>query len=266
MKDSLLIVPYYATNRVTLYHGDSLEILPRFDPGQIDLLLTDTPFAVSKAGSVHKMARAHGGEKVGRIGRRLDFFEGDTDWASMTALVRRVIGLSASLLAPHGSLYVWTGHRIFGGLVEDLEGAGWSTRFLVWAKAHPVPPPPGAGWPSGAELCLYAYRSGRKWRYTPRDVPRSNVFVADAFRHGQPGKTGHPTQKPLGVIDPLLLASTDPDDLVLDPFCGSGTTLVSALRHGRRAIGIERDERYCEMAARRLQAEEPAYDLRQEAA
>jgi site-specific DNA-methyltransferase (adenine-specific) len=76
--------------------------------------------------------------------------------------------------------------------------------------------------------------------------------MADSYRYGAPGKTGHPTQKPLPTITPLILVSTEPGDLVLDIFAGSGTTLVAAKANGRRAIGIEVNEEYAEMAADRL--------------
>ena len=78
------------------------------------------------------------------------------------------------------------------------------------------------------------------------------MFVADSFRHGQPGKVDHPTQKPERIIRQLVTASTRPGDVVLDPFAGSGTTLVVAKATGRRAIGIEIEERYCEIAAKRM--------------
>ena len=84
---------------------------------------------------------------------------------------------------------------------------------------------------------------------------KSNVLSQDAYRFGKPGKVDHPTQKPLGCISPLIYASSFKGDLILDPCVGSGTTLRAAKDLSRRAIGIEIEERYCEIAANRLAQE-----------
>jgi site-specific DNA-methyltransferase (adenine-specific) len=81
------------------------------------------------------------------------------------------------------------------------------------------------------------------------------VLSADNFRHGQPGKLGHPTQKPISIIAPLIRCSASEGEVVLDPFMGSGTTLRAAKDLGRKAIGIEIEERYCEIAAKRMAQE-----------
>jgi site-specific DNA-methyltransferase (adenine-specific) len=224
----------------TLYLGDCREILPTLNA--VDAIVTDPPYSVSVKGSAHV-------SRPGKGTRILDFFAGDDDWAAMTAIVTEAASLAIQKLAPHGSMYWWCGHRQFNALTSLFEQAGFSTRFLVWSKTCPSPAPPGSGWPSAAELCLYAYRAGR----TFNGSPKSSVLVSDSYRFGQPGKVAHPTQKPFGVIDPLLLASTNLEDLVLDCFMGSGTTGVACVNLGRRFIGIEREPSYFDIACRRIE-------------
>jgi site-specific DNA-methyltransferase (adenine-specific) len=231
--------PYYERDGITIWHGDCREILPTI--GVVDLVVTDPPYAVSVEGSTQR-------GKPGKGSRNLDFFEGDADWPAMIARVTESLGLAADALKPTGSLYAWVGHRQFGPVTTLLEERGFSTRFIVWSKDCPPPAAPNSGWVSAAELCLYGYRAGRTWN----DAQRSNVLTSDSYRYGQPGKVAHPTQKPLSVMRTPMLASSAEGDLVLDPFAGSGTTLVSALESNRRAIGIEIEERYCEIAAKRL--------------
>jgi DNA modification methylase len=238
-----------------LIQGDCLEVLPTLAAGCVDMVLTDPPYAVSNEGMWH----------IGRPGkgkRRFDFFEGDADWAGMVDVVRLACRLSLPAMSKAASAYWYVGHREFGPVVDIYEAAGWTTRFLVWAKAAPSPPPPGSGWPSGAELCVYAYRPGRTWNHDGRNPPPNSVIVADSYRHGQPGKVDHPTQKPETVLLPIIKASSPIGGVVLDCFAGSGSIGVAALRLGRRFIGIEKDEKYAAIARERLQAETQGLSLR----
>lgn len=241
--------PTWATSdgSVRLYLADCLDVLPQFEAGSIDAVVTDPPYSVSVAGSVH--VRQNGAR------RHFDFFDEDQNWELMIETILEAAGKARAISTEIASHYWWCGHRQIGRLAAVYENLGWKTRFLVWAKACPAPPPPWSGWPSGAELCLYAFPLNRKWRLAPRDVPRSNVFVADAYRYGQPGKVDHPTQKPMTVIEPLLTASTDAGDTALDCFMGSGTTGVVCVRTRRRFIGVEKEPRYFEIAVKRIEAE-----------
>lgn len=236
-----------ADGSIKLFCADCLTILPTLEAGSVDAVVTDPPYSVSEAGSVH----------VGRNGdkRNLDFFEDDRDWERMTEIVLEAAGHCRHVTNDKASHYWWCGHRQIGRLLSTYETQGWRTRFLVWSKKCPAPPPPWSGWPSGAELCLYAYRPGRKWMFAPADVPRSNVFVADSYRHGQPGKVDHPTQKPTKIILPLVEASSATGDLILDPFMGSGTTGVACIRTGRKFLGIEKEPKYFDIACKRIEAE-----------
>ena len=174
--------PYYEDDAVTIYHGDSREIE---DVIQADVMLTDPPYSLS--------VETDHTNKPGRGTRRLNFFDGDTDWDTMTDEIVQVV---AHMKIDVFAAYVWCGHRQFGPLVERFERDGWKTRPLVWRKACPVPAPPGVGWDSAVELCVYAFRAGRAW-LPPTGTKVPNVIDADSYRHGQPGKVAHPTQKPI---------------------------------------------------------------------
>ena len=89
----------------------------------------------------------------------------------------------------------------------------------------------------------------------------NNVIDVDSFRYGQPGKVDHPTQKPLATITPLLTVSTLRGETILDPFMGSGTTGVAAVKLGRKFIGIEIEPKYFDIAVRRIQAALDAPDM-----
>lgn len=229
----------YLAEGVTLYQGDCREILPSL--GQFDAVVTDPPYAVSLSGSSSQFKKL-----PGQGTRKLAFFEGDDDWKSMTDLVIDAINITIN--PKPLSVYVWCGHRQFGAIQDLLSANGYSTRFLVWSKLCPAPAPPGAGYQSGAELCVYGYLPGRKFR---RGV-FNNVIVADSYRYGQPGKVDHPTQKPMETVYPLISISTDHNDAVLDPFMGSGTTGVAAVKLGRKFTGIELEPKYFDIACRRI--------------
>lgn len=235
------MTPYYEHAGITIYHGDCRDILPTL--GKFDLCLTDPPYSISVT-SDHE-------NKKGKGKRRLNFFKGDLDWKAMTEFVHdRVCDIAG--MAP--SIYIWCSHRQFGGIVSVLESKGYKTRPIVWRKKCPVPAPPGVGYDSAVELCVYAFINGRKW------VPKTgtkcpNVIDADSYRNGMPGKVDHPTQKPLETAKIPILYSTETCDAIIDPFMGSGTTLVAAKELGRKAVGIEIEEKYCEIAAKRLSQE-----------
>ncbi len=221
----------------TLILGDCREVLPGI--GRVDAVVTDPPYAVSIAGSINISPKGT---------RRFDFFAGDSDWATMNALVGAAITQSIEL-NPF-TFAIWCGHRQIGFLVEAMESAGFSTRMLYWRKKCPAPMPPGSGWATAIESCVYAYKPGRFWGGGQYDV---NIFDCDNYRHGQPDKVDHPTQKPLQLIIWQVEKIAAPASTILDPFMGSGTTGVACARLGRKFIGIEIHEPYFDIACRRIE-------------
>lgn len=228
-----------------LYQGDCLSIMPTL--GAVDAVVTDPPYSVSLGGSSGSFTR-----KGNKGTRNFNFFAGDDDWESMTALVREAVSLAIN--SSPRSVVVWCGHRQFGSIINDLEASGYKTRPIIWRKLCPPPAPPNAGFASGAEMAVYGYLPGRPWNGIGNE---SNVFLADGYRHGNPGKVAHPTQKPLSLIEWNLRCLSNKNQTVLDCFLGSGTTLVACAKLGRKGIGIEIDPDYFDIACERVQK---AYD------
>ena len=221
-----------------LWHGDCREVLPLLP--RFDAVIGDPPYSVSVAGQ----------KVVGLPGkgiRNLDFFQGDSDWHAMTAIVVEAYRLAIESLPK--TVIAWCGHRQIGPLTDMLEDAGYNTRLLFWSKKCPPPSPPGAGFAQSVEQAVYGYLPGRAWNGGQYDF---NRFDADSYRHGQPGKEEHPTQKPLNLMNWNVDKLTDTGQIVLDPFMGSGTTGVACVQLGRQFIGIERERKYFDIACERI--------------
>jgi len=233
-----MLEPYYQHDGQTIYHGDCREILPELEP--VDLVLADPPYSIS-GGGVHK-------NLPGKGSRKLDFFDCDFDWERMTATVVESIGMCLEL-AP--TIFCFCGHRQFGGIVDLLERKGFKTRPFGWEKMCPIPSPPHTGFDSAFELAVVGTVAGRIWNPLPGDKA-PNLLRYDSYRHGNSKKVNHPTQKPTALCAKLITWMSSDVGVVLDPFMGSGTTLVAAKLEGRQAIGIELEEKYCEIAANRL--------------
>ena len=232
------ITPYYDMDGITIYHGDNREIIPSLD--RVDCLLTDPPYGI-----VNQF-----GTQVSQPGKGTRTLEFDWDDPDVTAAVVNAVSLSLQLVDPKGSAFCFCGGDQFGVIMATIRAHGFIAKPAVWLKQCPPPPGKGNWWPSGFEFAVYGYRSGAFFGDT--DPKRCNVFTYDSYRHGKPGKVDHPTQKPLGLMNRLVESLVPEDGLVLDPFAGSGSTLRAAKECGRRAIGIEREEKYCEIAADRM--------------
>ena len=233
--------PYYSHAGITIYHGDCREILPHLPP--VDLVLTDPPYGGLSGG--------HHIPDGGTVGRRLrpsvtlgDEWGASLDWAPLAA---RVCRLGAMVFCSYHSL-------------PETAMAFSSFRraaLATWHKRNA--PPSGKNVPKFTEeyVWCFAKSPGLKWDVfdgTLIDIPKlSTGCMASAERVTDDlGQAAHPAQKPEAVLRWLLRVG---GDTILDPFMGSGTTLRAAKDLNRKAIGIEIEERYCEIAARRLAQE-----------
>jgi len=216
------VKPYYEHRGVTIYHGDCREILPSLDP--VALLLTDPPY-----GQVNRDSRL----------RNLDRGGADT-------VTVEPEDLAATLAALAATTYVWCSTEQVSRYRAAFVSLGLSTRLGIWEKTNPSPMNGTWLWLSSLESCIFARKAGATF---------NGSCLSPLWRGPTQPDEKHPTTKPGWLMRRLIEASSDPGDIVLDPFMGSGTTLRAAKDLGRKAIGIEIEEKYCEIAAKRLAQE-----------
>lgn len=220
----------------TLYHGDCREILPQIEVDTAAVLVTDPPYGIVESF----------GQNVGRGTRRLQFEWDDETTTPMVVEAMRMV------LPVVNAFHTSCGPEQYGLIAEAARQSGLTPKPWAWVKKCPPPAGKGNWWPSGFELGMYGYRQGA-W-FGDENPKRCNVYRSDTYRHGIRAheKTDHPTQRWLPMMEHLVASIVPPLGIAIDPFMGSGTTMVAAGTRGRRAIGIERDERYFAMAVDRI--------------
>jgi DNA modification methylase len=220
------VTPYYDDDGITIYHGDARDVLQL---GVVaDVIATDPPYS---SGGMQEMQRAGGS-----IGTRSDetiAFD-NLSTRGYRLLMREVLRLCNQA----DEIYLFTDWRMWIESFDAVEGAGWRVRnMLVWDKATMGM---GMPWRNQHELIVFAKRG-------PAHQGGKSGNVLTVRRSGN---KNHPTEKPLELMTAIL--SNAGPGAVLDPFMGSGTTLLAAKQLGRKAVGIELSEAYCEVAAKRL--------------
>ena len=218
---------YYSDDRVTLYHGDCREVMAGMAAESVAAVITDPPYTER----THSNART-----PERAGVSTFAAISDDDLRAILSDCGRVTKgwVVASLDYRHAVEFE-------GNPPAHLK----AQRLGVWVKTNPTPQLSGDRPAQGWESIAYMHRDDR--RSVWHGGGRHGNFISPI-----PPPEGHPTAKPLPMVRQWVQWFTSPGDVVLDPFVGSGTTLRAALDEGRRAIGVELDERYCEIAARRI--------------
>ena len=239
-----------------LYRGDSLEVLRGLPAGSVDCVWTDPPYLLSNDGVTCVS------------GKMVPVNKGDWDRSRGVAadheFNRAWLAECLRLLAPGGTIWVSGTLHVYLSIGMAMQELGFRIlNDIVWEKPSP---PPNLGcrcFTHTSEILLWATKAkrGGKARYTFNyeamkaengGKQMKNIWRLPTPAAGEKRLGKHPTQKPVALIARCLRASTNPGDLVLDLFAGSGSAGVAALQLGRRFIGVEREPVYAALAARRL--------------
>ncbi len=240
-----------------------MEALPE---ASVDLVFADPPYNLQLKGELHRPDNS-----------RVDGVEEDWDrFASLAdydAFTRAWLKAARRVLKPDGALWtIGSYHNIYrvGAALQDL--GFWLLNEIVWRKTNPMPNFRGRRFTNAHETLIWAARSEKTRHTFNYDAlkalndglqMRSDWLFPICTGHERLKRDGrklHPTQKPEALLHRVILASSRPGDVVLDPFFGTGTTGAVARRLGRRWIGIERDQAYAAAAAERIRRVEPAAD------
>ena len=234
------MTPYYSDASVTLYHADNRKMLPLMEAKSVDCVLTDPPYLLDYDRCITW------GRKDGGPAAR------DVEYAPFAPADLEVIAPMLARL-PKRWLLVWSDIESTGLWRESLVSAGMRyVRTGLWTRTNPTPQFTGdrPGTPAEAVTICHAEGMRMRWNGGGR-AARWDV----AQRHGTTGSVAneHPTPKPLELARALIRDFTDPGEVILDCFAGSGAFGAAARLEGRLAILIEREEKYCELIARRLE-------------
>ena len=245
--------------------GDCIGLMQSLPPASVHAIFADPPYNLQLKGDL----RRPDDSLVDGVDDAWDRFD---DLAAYDAFTREWLTECRRVLRKDGTMWViGSYHNVFrlGAALQDL--GFWILNDVIWRKANPMPNFRGRRFTNAHETMIWASRGASSKGYTfhydalksgNEDLQvRSDWFLplctgAERLKDSD-GRKLHPTQKPEGLLARVLLSSSKPGDLVIDPFNGTGTTGAVAKRLGRRYVGFERDETYAKAAEARIAAIEP---------
>ncbi|EIM75658.1 site-specific DNA-methyltransferase [Nitratireductor sp. L1-7-SE] len=267
--DELAPEPKKAEWLDTIIKGDCVAALDRLPEKSVDVIFADPPYNLQLGGDLHRPDQS----RVDAVDDAWDQFD---SFAAYDAFTRAWMLAARRVLKPNGTIWViGSYHNIFrvGTVMQDL--GYWLLNDIVWRKTNPMPNFRGRRFQNAHETMIWASRdkSSKGYTFNYEALKASNDDVQmrsdwlfpictgkERLKNEDGGKL-HPTQKPEALLARVMMASTKPGDVVLDPFFGSGTTGAVAKRLGRHFVGIDRQDEYIEAASARIAGIEPLDEM-----
>ncbi|MFV8458977.1 DNA-methyltransferase [Mycoplasma sp. CR] len=226
----------------TIYNVDNIKLFNKWKKENkkpfIDAIITDPPYNISRKNNF---------KTIGRHG--IDFGKWDygfnqTKW----------IKLVSPFVKKGGSIIIFNDYKNFGDICKTLEENGFIVKDLIrWIKTNPMPRNINRRYVTDFELAIWAIKPGKKWVFNNKKQKskyKRPEIISSAVASGK--NRIHPTQKPLPVIEELILTHSHENDLIFDPFMGSGTTAIACLKNNRRFLGTEINNEYYEKSIKRI--------------
>jgi site-specific DNA-methyltransferase (adenine-specific) len=221
----------------TLYHGDSLEILPTLPP--VDLVLTDPPYLLTSGGCTSGgLHQRFGGFKDQPYGNSGEIVPCDIDWPDFMPLLY-------GALMPGKQAYVMCNNRHVKNMLNSAESAGFEFHnLLVWDKISATP---NRWYMKNCEFIGFFYKTPAK--------AINDCSAKQLIKVQQKDETKHATEKPVSLMQHYIEQSSAPGETVIDPFSGSFSTAIACMRSKRKFIGIEKEKRFFDIGVERIKKE-----------
>lgn len=240
--------------------GDCIEEMNRLPEASVDLIFADPPYNLQLRGELHRPDNS----RVDAVDDAWDQFGSFGHYDSFT---RDWLAAARRILKPNGAIWVIGSYHNVFRLGAELQNQGyWILNDVVWRKSNPMPNFRGKRLTNAHETLIWASKSeGAKYTFNYEALKALNegvqmrsdwvlpICTGGERLKDEAGDKAHPTQKPEALLHRIILGTTNPGDVVLDPFFGTGTTGAVAKMLGRDYIGIEREEAYREAAQKRLE-------------
>ena len=251
---------FQKTPHTRILVGDCVAEMAKLPAGSVDLVFADPPYNLQLASDLKRPDDSH-------VDAVTDDWDKFASFAAYDEFTKGWLTACRRVLKPAGTIWViGSYHNIFrvGAIMQDL--GFWILNDVIWRKTNPMPNFRGRRFTNAHETLIWASRDanakGYTFNYETLKAGNEDVQVRSDWTFplctgeerlkGADGKKLHPTQKPEALLARIILAASRPDDLVLDPFNGTGTTGAVAKKLGRRFIGIEREKKYAKAAEKRI--------------
>lgn len=225
-----------------LFLGNAYTIIKEFKKRnlQVNHIITDPPYNISKENNFSTMRNPRQGVDFGNWDKKFDLYAWIKDYSE--------------ILDKNGSMIIFCSYRYISHIIDKLEECDMCVKdTLIWKKSNPMPRNINRRYVQDTEFAVWAVKKKSKWIFNkPEDVPYCRTIYPTPIVSGKE-RTSHPTQKSLLLLEEIIKIHTNENDIILDPFMGSGTTGEAALRNGRKFIGVEISPEYFEISKERIE-------------
>lgn len=228
--------------KIDIINEDCFKVIQQFieNDFKVDAIITDIPYQISVDNNFKTMK-----DRTGRNG--IDFGEWDKEFDCSS------LGIFSKILKPNGSIVLFHSFEQYTDVKKTFEDNGLECKDrIIWEKTNPMPRNRDRRYISNCEMGSWYVMKKAKWTFNRQDEKYQKMIFRYPSESGGGFKRYHPTQKNLELMKEIVAIHTNENDIVFDPFAGSGSTGVACKLLNRNFIGIELDKKYFEIAKERL--------------